>query len=53
MESTVEYDSHGCEIDEGWTIHGGGGGGGGSWREWNNEGSYHGNSNLKYDRICP
>ena len=30
MESTVEYDSHGCEIDEGWTIHGGGGGGGGA-----------------------
>ena len=28
MESTVEYDSHGCEIDKGWTIHGGGGAGG-------------------------
>ena len=32
MESTVEYVSHGCEIDEGWTIHGGGGGGGAGGR---------------------
>ena len=33
MESTVEYVSHGCEIDEGWTIQGGGAGGSGTMRD--------------------